>query len=234
MRIYRGMLIVCGFFAWAAVMLQLVAGAAEQPEDGAQTSSQLQQDNICFPVSLARCALTVEEQACYEGPFPEDGTDRYVVDTAALVISNHSGTTVERGAVILRQQDRVYIFEVYALPPGEKALVMEKYGRPYTGARVTACFGWSETEGRETDRCVDIREEGIERLSVTNVSAGRLDGIRIRFKTYDPDSGMYIGGIAYEVTVRSLAPGETTTLTPYRYLKDHSRIVSVTAGNALG
>lgn len=226
MRVYRGMLLVCGVLGWTAVMFHLLTGAVQTVTD-VNVLPQARENGICFPVRLPFCAFTVEEQALFEGAFPEDGSGRYVVDAAALVITNHSGEFVEKGAVILRMGERVYVFEVYALPAGEKALVMEKYGSPYCAEKITACFGWSVLS-EEKGAAVAVREGGMGRLCLSNPSGTVPGNIRIRYKNYDPAGNIYIGGIAYEIAVTGPAPGETVVVEPYGYLQGSSRVVSVT------
>ena len=185
-------------------------------------------DAITFPYKVGDTNLLIEGLGIYDGPFLEDASDSPVTNIAALRIKNCSKYPVERGAVVLEIDKERYVFEVYAIPPGESVFVCELDKKIFTTQPVLSCTGWAvEDIWFDNKEKLSIIETDIDTLQITNISNQFLPCIQLLYKSYDNDSGVYIGGICYTLDIVSLQPGESKTVTPYRYVSGYSRIVTV-------
>lgn len=194
--------------------------AAREPEP---TEACLQ-----LPCQVADTQLMAQQLVIYEGAFREDGSDREVGETAALLITNEGGTMVSEGAVILDWGTDRMVFEIFGLPPGATVLVQEKDEKRFWGQDFTACYGWTRTEYPENMGAVTVEEAGGSCMLVINRSDGTVPLVRIRFKSWDKESGIYIGGICYSVEVEDLRPGETRVISPWHYVCGYSKVVCIT------
>ena len=192
------------------------------------TTSSGEVEVISFPCIISGTGLLIEGMGMYEGPFPEDASDTPVTDVAALRIRNCSQFPVERGAVVLEMHAERYVFEIYGIPPGESVFVCELDKKAFTTQPVTACSGWAvEDVWLDTQSQLNIEQTGMDTLKITNISNQVLPYIQLLYKSYDAESGLYIGGIVHTLDILSLQPGEVRTVTPYRYVNGYSRIVTV-------
>lgn len=181
-----------------------------------------------LPCQVEGTYLLAKRLVRYEGPFREDGTDEEVADVAALVLENHSGLVIDRGAVILEWEGARMVFELSELPPGARMLVLEKDRQAYPVSPALRCYGWTQTSYPEYTGSVAAVQTQQSGITVINRTAETLSTVTVRYKSYDPGSGMYIGGITYTVELSDLQPWERRLIEPYRYAADSSRIVEVT------
>ena len=78
-----------------------------------------------------------------------------------------------------------------------------------------------------SERTVSIRETGLGTLEVTNLTQQDLEGIRIYYKHHEGASDLYVGGITYSTVIPDLEPGQTRSVTPYRYAVGYAQVVAV-------
>ena len=182
---------------------------------------------LSFPCCVAGADLRVLQLASYEGPYWESYGDEEVVDVAALLIEN-TGGFLAQGAVVLEWEDRRMVFELRDLPPGARVLVLEKDRQRFFMGMPTGCYGW-ETESYPEDMGhVTAEDAGGMYIAVINHTEGIVPVAEICYRSCDPSSGMYIGGISYRVEVRDLQPGERRIISPYHYASGSSEILYVT------
>ena len=222
----RVMLLVAGFSASAVLMVILCASAAAQYMRAQQA---IPHQPVRFPCAVEDTYLTALSLAAYEGPFWEDGTDEEVTGIAALVVENNSGLFVERGAVILSVNDQTLVFELEALPPGERVLVLEKDRKVYCPCEEIVCYGWVKNAYPEHIPGVTVADNSLGVFCVINQSDALLERVTVYYKNYDSQSGMFIGGTSYQAEVERLQPHETRAISPYHYAQGSSRIVAATA-----
>lgn len=222
----RILLLVVGLGAGGAVLFALCTGAAAQYAQPLVTVAATEAA-IQLPCWAEGTELVAVCLAAYDGPFLEDGSDEEVVGVTALVVENQSGIMIRRGAVILEQGQRLLVFEFSALPPDARILILEKDRQYYSKERISGCWGWTRGEYPENMGQARVTEAGDNELCFTNMSGGYLYETEAMFKHYDPDSGMYIGGISYPVSAAMLAPGESRRVPAYRYVEGYSRVVRV-------
>ena len=133
-----------------------------------------------------------------------------------------------QGAVVLEWEDRRMVFELWDIPPGARVLVLEKDKQRFFMGMPTGCYGW-ETESYPEDMGhVTAEDAGGMYIAVNNHTEGIVPVAEICYRSCDPGSGMYIGGISYRVEVRDLQPGERRIISPYHYASGSSEILYVT------
>lgn len=213
--------------AWAVGMLTMM-GKGAMVQNVELTEPEPQEQVLSMPCAVKDTQMVAQLLAYYEGPFREDGSDEEVAGVAALVVENAGGTMISEGAVILEWGNDRLVFELYALPAGERALILEKDQKTWREQQLTACYGWERREYPENMGHVSVTDAGAGCMLVTNHTDAAIAVARIRYKSYHEESGMYIGGICYETVVEALAPGEQRIISPYHYLCGTSRVVCVT------
>lgn len=194
------------------------------PVSAAQAPSQL---SLSLPCTIAGTELTLLQLAFFQGPFWEDDSEDEVSNIAALVVENTGSLMSAEATVVLEWDDTQMVFELSALPPGERVLVLEKNRQSFRAAPPTRCYGWERREYPENTGQVAIEESGGITITLTNLSADVLPVVQLRYKSFDAASGMFIGGITYTAELLNMLPGETRTLTPYHYVYGSSKVVCV-------
>lgn len=173
--------------------------------------------------------LVCRSLVCYDGAFLEDGTDEEVTGVTALVLENTGGVDILRAVLEVVQGDRLLNFETTCIPAHSTVLVLESGGQAYTGSTIDSCRCLTLIPGTLSDGegavTVTEAEQG---LYVTNPGTAELTLVRLRYKQYHSESGMYLGGITYETELYCLQPGESRYITPYHYAAGYSAVVSVT------
>ena len=216
---HRGLLLVSGFlFSVGMLFCLCLQAATQQPE-------QLQP--IMLPCAVEGTQLVAEDLVCYEGQYLEDGSVEEVVDVSALVIRNHGLTMVEHGVVTLEMPEGTHTYEIYMLPPGEAALVLEKQKTAFSMQNPVRCYGWEKQWRADDNAAISVLAVDMRTLSVTNRTGSRLERVKVLFKTYDSQSRMFLGGIVYEAVIENLLPGQTVQITPYYFVRDYSRVVGI-------
>ena len=227
----RVFLLIFGLGGCAALLTLLCITVAAQyvrlQMSPVECSQQQIIQQISFPCRVEDTGLLAVRLASYDGPFLEDGSDEEVTGVAALVVENIGEDMVYEGAVILSQGGRFLVFEVMALPPGGCALVLEKDRCPYALADIDSCWGWVERGSGLMPQNLGVQQLGRASLLFSNLTEDTICEATVLFKSYDPVSGMYIGGIAYSVRVGELAPGEVRLVTPYHYASGYSKVVGI-------
>ncbi len=188
--------------------------------------STLRPTNLWLPYPISETSVVAYRMAVYEGPFMEDGTYREVTKCAALLVRNDSDRVVETGEVILERGGLLLRFPFTMLPPGGLVMVLEREGKYCPERDFSACYGWGELLLEEplAAQTLEITPQGMGSIAVTNRAKGRIGPTALFYKSYDKESGIYIGGKTYRVEIPALAPGETVTVYPEHYADGYSRI----------
>ena len=221
----RAMLLFFGFGAGGIVLLLLIVVVQGQ-ENGDAIKAFLQYDTF-YPRSVMGTDLLAVQALEYNGPFWEDGSNEEVSGVAALLVENQGGLMVSSGAVIVEMEKEWLVFEISFLPPGGKVLVLEKDRKNYTSVSAITCYGWTREEYPENPGLVSVETMGLSGLLLTNHTGCTVPSIQVHYKNYDPEKGMFLGGISYCVTEEDLMPREVRLLNPTYFAARESRIVSV-------
>ncbi len=229
----RGMLLVfAGLFWCTGVMLLLGFVSATYTPAGQEALAKqdaLSKPDLELPYTVPGTDLVAESLAVYDGLYLEDGSCEEVSQVVALVLRNDGQAMVEQGSVTMEQGGRELAFSFRYLPPGAKVLVLDENRSLFTSGAVTSCSGHAIAMENKTPQLLTLTETGPCTLNITNAGQEVLRNICIYFKSYDPQSGMYMGGIAYQINILELAKGQTHSCRPWYYISGQSRIVDIQA-----
>lgn len=182
-----------------------------------------------FPFALEYTSLVAQKLIAYEGAFLEDGSEEAVEDVAALILENTGTIGIEYAQIIVMQSGRELSFDATYIPPKSRILLLEENKQAYSDAPVTACRCRTVIPGvfDRSERTVSIRETGMCTLEVTNLTDREVSGIRVYYKHHEGANDLYVGGITYSTVIPELAPGESRSVTPYRYASGYAQVVAV-------
>ena len=219
-----GSVAVCTVLIFSSQSI-LVSASTPRFEQPSET-----EPSFTLPITVPGTDLTIQTIVAYEGPFLEDGSDREVVDIAALLVCNTGEEALLRAQIELTCGGRNYRFYGERILPGIPQLLLEQGGEPYEKGRITACSGWQiTTRTREYLNCgVTVTDEYMGTLVITNSTEDTLRDVTVYYRSWLSPPDCYIGGLVYFVTLPILLPGETVRIYPYHYAKGYSRPVSVT------
>ena len=183
---------------------------------------------VAFPCRLQYTSLVVCKLISYDGPYLEDGSGENVMGMAALVLENTGTIGIEYARIVLMQNGQQLVFDATYIPPKSTVLVLEENKTAYSDAPVTQCRCHTVIPGvfDLAQRTVQIREEGMCTLQVTNLTDEEMECVRVFYKHYNPEADMYVGGITYSAVIQNLKPGETRSITPYRYACGYALVVA--------
>lgn len=182
-----------------------------------------------FPFALEYTSLVAQKLIPYEGAYLEDGSEEAVTDVAALILENTGTIGIEYAQIILVQNGRELSFDATYIPPKSTILLLEENKQPYSDAAVTSCRCRTVIPGVFdcAERTVEVKETGMCTLEVTNLTEQTLSGVRIYYKHHEGPNDLYVGGITYSTVIPDLEPGETRSVTPYRYASGYAQVVAV-------
>ena len=221
----RAFLLVFGLGA-GGVMVFFLLGAVDAQRNGTQRGFNMQVEAF-YPHSVMGTYLLAVETVCYDGPYWEDGSNHEVSGVAGLVVENQGGLLVSGGAVIVEIGKERMVFELSFLPPGEKVLVLEKDRKPFSYQMPITCYGWTREEYPENPGLVSVEPIGLNGLSIINHTGSTIPAVEVMYKNYDPEKGMFLGGISYCVMETDLVPKEHRLLAPADFSARESCIVRV-------
>jgi hypothetical protein len=197
---------------------------------GSSTVTLPEEDGaVKFPCQVPGYGLTIEKVAPYSGMYVENGSNVNTNNVAMLMVHNNGDYPIEYTQICVEYADQKLIFDISALPVGEKLVVQEKNGKAVPEGAASAAtalvvqraqMSMSETEVRVTDN-------GDNTLTVENLTDKTIPTVRVFYKYYMEDQGIFVGGIAFTVRVTRLAPGAKVTLQPSHYTSATSRVVMV-------
>lgn len=180
---------------------------------------QPQEKRVQLPGEVDGTNLKAYFLSQYRGPSLEDRSSDVTVEAAVLMVEN-TGCFLATGAVVLETADTQLVFEIHDLPPGGRAMVLEKDGQSYVSGILTGCYGWEREERPESTGRVVARSSGGNVMEVCNLTQGVVPVVKVCYRSQDPDSGVFLGGVSYSVEVRDLQPGEKRRITPPHYGKN--------------
>lgn len=219
----RAMLLVMGLGGMVLMSLILIV---QVQSSGVRPKAYVPHDTF-YPRTVMGTELLAVEATAYSGPFWEDGSDEYVTNVAALVVENRGGLLVTGGAVIVELESDWLVFEISFLPPGGKVLVLEKDRKNYCATSAVTCYGWTKEEYPENMGLISVETMGLTGLILSNHTGCTVPSLQVHYKNYDPERGIFLGGISYCITEEDLMPREVRALEPDNFAARESRIVSV-------
>lgn len=212
----------------AGVLLSCRPAEQAPAESSAPTVSVRDEEHI----DLGQ-GLVIRRLDRYSGVYMEDGSDELVQDVMMLLLENTSDRDLQLARIDVNCGDFTAEFEVTSLPAGEKAVLLERSRRAYTGAAWISCTArnvvfFAEPMDLEADWIGLTGENGM--LRIRNLTATDIPGtVCVYYKNSAED--LYYGGITYRVTVpEGIAAGETVTIPAGHYDPALCRFVQVTCG----
>ena len=213
------------FFQWGGPEGQpAVQFRPEETETAAVTVPPV---SLELPCVVRGSRLVIEKLVCFEGDFWEDGTDRYVTDVMALVVYNPSNTMLQCAELSISQGERWLRFVITYLPPNSRVLVLEQNQCGFAAEPLNNCRCVRLTEQPpETPTEIRWEETGIRSLRLYN-DGDASQCVTLRYKRFDKEAGVYLGGITYQLMVMPIAPGEHRDVSPLRYVQGYFNVVQV-------
>lgn len=195
-----------------------------------QESTGSLSESISLPVAVSGTNLIAQKLSPYEGPFLEDGTDREVVDVAALQVYNSGASEVNKARIALFWSDGFYIFEADHIPPGETVVILERSASLYRQRDYIQCNGWQELGQKDAvSKDVSVTDMALGTVVVSNLTDETLRNVCVYYKTWLAPPDIYVGGITYMVQIPVLLPNQSKNLYPYHYAVGYSKVVAVDA-----
>lgn len=185
---------------------------------------------ISFPHEISEYDLVIEKIAPYSGMFVEDGSNVHAENVGMLLVKNNGKLPVEYAQIRVIYGTGELLFDISALPAGERLVVQEKTGKPLPegddATSVTAIVV-QRPEMDMSESLVQVTDNGDNTLTVKNLTKETIPTVRIFYKYYMEQEQLYVGGIAFTARISRLGAGDSVTIQPSHYTSQTSRVVMV-------
>lgn len=201
------------------------------PEKDPQTGEEI---GISFPCQLPEYDLTIEKIAPYNGMFVEDGSNVNAQNVAMLLVENNGDFPVEYAQIQVVCNQEELLFDISALPAGEKMVVQEKTGKAILESKVTSASALvvQRANMEMSENQVQVIDNGDNTLTIKNLTDKTIPTVRVFYKYYMEDEELFVGGIAFTVRISRLGAGASVTIQPAHYTSQTSRVVMVLTYNS--
>lgn len=188
-----------------------------------------EKDGLKFPCDVPEYGLVIEKLAPYHGLYVEDGTNVELEEVAMLLVYNAEGFPVEYTQISIAYGEETLLFDISALPVGERLVVQEKTGKPVPeGKPISAKATVVQRADMEmSESQVRVTDNGDNTLTIQNLTDEQIPTVRVFYKYYMEEEGIFVGGIAFTVRVTRLGAGASVTVQPAHYNSQTSRVVMV-------
>ena len=192
------------------------------PETGDDTG-------ISFPCQIPEYNLTIVKMAPYSGMFVEDGTNANVENVAMLLVENNGNYAVEYTQISVVCGQETLLFDISALPAGEKLVVQEKNGKSIPEGEIASATAMvvQRADMDMSESQVQVTDNGNNTLTIRNLTGKTIPTVRVFYKYYMEEEGLFVGGIAFTVRITRLGAGDSVTIQPNHYTSQTSRVVMV-------
>ena len=196
------------------------------PEKDPETGENM---GISFPCQIPGYGLTIEKIAPYSGMFVEDGSNVQVKNVAMLLVYNDGDSAVEYAQISVVYGQQTLLFDISALPAGEKLVVQEKTGKPLPegNADSASALVVQRADMQMSQNMIQVTDNGDNTLTIQNLTDEMIPTARIFYKYYMNDEEIFVGGIAFTVRISRLGAGASVTIQPAHYTSQTSRVVMV-------
>ena len=196
--------------------------AQKDPQTGASLG-------ITFPCQVPQYGLVIEKLAPYSGMFVEDGTNAQVENVAMLMVQNKGDYPVEYTSIKVTFGQEELLFDISALPMGETLVVQEKNGKTIPAGKAEAANALvvRRAEMEMSESQMQVIDNGDNSLTVKNLTDATIPTVRVFYKYYREDEGIFVGGIAFTVRITRLGAGASVRIQPAHYNSQTSRVVMV-------
>ncbi len=196
------------------------------PEKNPQTGEEL---GISFPCQIPGYDLTVEKMEPYNGIFVEDGSNANIQNVAMLLVKNNGDFPVEYTQIRVMCGQEELLFDISALPAGEKLVVQERTGKAISEGKASSASALvvQRANMEMSENKVQVIDNGDNTLTVKNLTDKTIPTVRIFYKYYMENEEVFVGGIAFTVRISRLGAGASMTIQPSHYTSQTSRVVMV-------
>lgn len=196
------------------------------PENDPQTGEEL---GISFPCQIPGYDLTIEKMAPYNGMFVEDGSNANIENVAMLLVKNNGDFPVEYTQIRVVCGQEELLFDISALPAGEKLVVQEKTGKTILASDATSASALvvQGADMEMSEDMVKVTDNGDNTLTIENLTEETIPTVRVFYKYYMENEQLFVGGIAFTVRISRLGAGASVTVQPSHYTSQTSRVVMV-------
>jgi hypothetical protein len=187
---------------------------------------ELTEPALKLPCAPEDWGLVVEDVFGYEGLYIEDGSFEPAENVAAVILHNAGQRGISFAVVALEQGTKTTYFSVTWLPAGERVLVLAMERGAYSDAPITGCrvlgIRWEDFDSASL-QVQHLPENGFD---VTNTLNAPQMGVRLRYKWYLQELGIYFGGVTHSVAIPPLAAGESYLIYPDTFGAEAIRVVA--------
>lgn len=196
------------------------------PEKDPETGEEL---GVSFPCEIPGYNITIEKMGPYSGMFVEDGSNANIQNVAMLLVKNNGDFPVEYTQIRVVCGQVELLFDISALPAGEKLVVQEKTGKTTLEDKATAVSALvvQQADMEMSRDKVRVTDNGDNTLTIQNLTNETISTVRVFYKYYMKNEGIYVGGIAFTVRITRLAPSASVTVQPSHYTSQTSQVVMV-------
>ena len=194
------------------------------PEKDPETGEEI---GISFPCQIPGYDMTIEKFAPYDGMFVEDGSNTNIKNVAMLLVKNNSDFPVEYTQIRVMCGQEELLFNISALPAGEKLVVQEKAGKTISESKATSASALvvQRANMEMSESKVQVIDNGDNTLTIKNLTNETIPTVRVFYKYYMEDEKLFVGGIAFTVRISRLGAGASVTIQPSHYTSRTSRVV---------
>lgn len=186
---------------------------------------------ITFPYKDDATGILVEQLSNYNGYYIEDGKDAPVENVAAIVVTNRSKSDLSFLGVGISQDGNSLAFSGSQIPAGGTVIILEQSKKPYDGNPCYNCTANITQKQLELhEDLIKITPKNNDTFTVTNISGKTLSNVKVQFKNYLPTDDVYVGGITYNVTLKSFEPNTEVDVTSDHYDPQYTKFVAVLIG----
>lgn len=184
---------------------------------------------ITFPCQVPGYGLVIEKMAPYSGMFVEDGSNVNVENVAMLLVYNNGDFPVEYTQISVQYGEQSLLFDISALPVGERLVVQEKNGIaipeeiPVTATAMVV----QRADMAMSENQIKVTDNGNNTLTIQNLTDKVIPTVRVFYKYYMQEQGVFVGGIAFTLRITRLNAGAKITVRPSHYTSSTSRVVMV-------
>lgn len=184
---------------------------------------------ISFPCQVPGYGLEIQKLDPYTGAFVEDGSNAQTQEVAMLLVENKGSYPVEYTQIQVQYGSDSLYFDITALPVGERLVVQERSGKaiPEGQAESSKALVVQRADMQMSEEQVQVTDNGDNTLTIRNLTDATIPTVRVFYKYYMEDEGIYVGGIAFTVRITRLAAGSAVTVQPSHYTSQTSRVVMV-------
>ena len=184
---------------------------------------------ISFPCRIPEYGLVVEKMAPYNGMFVEDGSNVTVKNVAMLMVHNDGNFPIEYTQIRVQHGEETLLFDISALPVGERLVVQEKNGKTITDDKADSATALvvQRADMEMSEGKVRVIDNGNNTLTIQNLTNETIPTVRVFYKYYMENEKIFVGGIAFTVRIARLMPGASVTVQPSHYTSQNSSVVMV-------